>query len=219
MNIFLIVVGLILLFCLCVFGFLLFFYRDPNRVSPNSENAILAPTDGRIGYIKKIKSGEINFSEKKGKKINLTDILQNKAFDKTQDYYLIGILMSFFNVHFQRAPIAGTVYDQKYIEGKFLDIRFSKKILEFEGERNVTYIKAANGNFFAVVMQIASNSVRRIVSYVKPNDNITRGQKIGLIRFGSQVDLIIPAKNVKLLVREKSSVKARLTIIGELQNE
>jgi phosphatidylserine decarboxylase len=127
--------------------------------------------------------------------------------------------MSFFNVHFQRAPIAGTVYDQKYIEGKFLDIRFSKKILEFEGERNVTYIKAANGNFFAVVMQIASNSVRRIVSYVKPNDNITRGQKIGLIRFGSQVDLIIPAKNVKLLVREKSSVKAGLTIIGELQNE
>jgi len=217
MTILLFILALIVLFFISVFSFLRLFYRDPRRIPPDKENLILSPADGRVGYIKHIKSGEIKFSEKKRREINLAEILRDNI-DETQEYILIGILMSFFNVHFQRAPIDGTVYNQEYIKGKFLDIRFSKKILEFEGERNIIYFKNNTNNLIAIVMQIASNSVKRIVSYVTLDENVKKGQKIGLIRFGSQVDLIIPTKNVQLLISEKSKVKAGLTIIGEYKN-
>ena len=154
------------------------------------------------------------YSKKNRRQINLSDILKNEI-DTSLDYILIGIQMSFFDVHYQRSPIEGIIYDKKYIPGKFLDLRFSRKILEFEGERNVTYIKETDSNFFAIVIQLASNSVRRIVSYVNLNEKIKKGEKIGVIKFGSQVDLIIPADHVILKVDEKAKVKAGETIIGE----
>jgi phosphatidylserine decarboxylase len=209
----LLLLGVILM--LFVRAFLKFFYRDPERIPPDLPNVILAPADGRICYIKYIKSGEVNFSRKNRRQINLSDMLKNDI-DTREDYILIGIQMSFFNVHYQRAPIDGIVYDQKYIPGKFLDLRTTRKILEFEGERNITYVKSHNEKFIAIIIQIASNSVRKIVSHVKINDTVKKGDKIGLIKFGSQVDLIIPANNVTLQVAEKAKLKAGETIIGAL---
>jgi phosphatidylserine decarboxylase len=194
--------------------FLTFFYRDPKRIPPKSSNLILSPADGKICYIKYIKSGEVVYSEKNNKKINLSEITNNNI-DKNIDYILIGIYMGFLDVHFQRAPIDGIVYNQTYIKGKFLDLIFSKRIPEFEGERNVIFIKSFDGMNFSIVLQIASVAVRRIVSYVNINDKVKKGEKIGQIKFGSQVDLIIPADNVKLKIKENEKVKAGETIIGE----
>ncbi|KYK20000.1 hypothetical protein AYK24_04300 [Thermoplasmatales archaeon SG8-52-4] len=194
--------------------FLKLFYRDPNRISPESSKLILSPADGKVCYIKYIKSGEVIYSEKNNKKINLSEII-NTNIDKNIKYILIGIYMGFLDVHYQRAPIDGIVYNQTYIKGKFLDLIISKRIPEFEGERNVIFIKSFDGKNFSIVLQIASVVVRRIVSYVNINDKVKKGEKIGLIKFGSQVDLIIPADNVKLMIKEKEKVKAGETIIGE----
>ena len=184
------------------------FFRDPERVPPEKDNVILSPADGTIRYVQRLKDGEIPFSEKKNRVFPLiemtkTDILSEGA-------YLIGIEMSVLDVHVNRAPIEGKIIYQKLSGGPFLSLRRVEALLC--NERVTTIID--NGSFRIGMIQIASRLVRRIVSYLSEGMQVQLGQRIGMIKFGSQVDLVIPKlEKINIRINPGDKVKAGYTII------
>lgn len=186
------------------------FFRDPERESPNLREAILSPADGRIVYVKKIDPSGIPVSEKRQKVMVMRE-LKDRDF-LSRGGYLIGIGMSVMNVHVNRSPIAGTVEMIKRKPGKFLSLK--KEEAMSENERVITVVN--NGSFKIGIIQIASRLVRRIVSYVREGDRVSSGQRIGMIKFGSQVDVVIPRlDDLSLNVGVGDEVVAGMTILAK----
>jgi len=184
------------------------FWRTPNRKINAKKNELVSPADGNVIYIKKINKGEIPVSIKKGLKANLFEITQTDLLETP--CWLIGINMTPFDVHKNCAPINGEVILNKHITGKFLSLKEPKAILE--NERNSLVLK--NNDMTVGVVQTASKLVRRIDTYVKEGEIMIKGQWFGMIRFGSQVDLIIPADLlVNVIVGQQ--IFAKKTIIAE----
>ena len=185
------------------------FYRDPNRIPPESSNIIISPADGKILYIRKITESQVPYTEKNGKKFSLrefvcTDLLPSEGI-------IIGIAMNFLDVHVNRSPIDGKITFIKHIKGLFLSLKNKEAIIQ--NERVLTIIE--NPTIKIGVIQIASRLVRKIVPYIREGDLIAKGQKIGKIHFGSQVDLIIPRDPpFKLWVKTGEKVKAGTTIMA-----
>jgi phosphatidylserine decarboxylase len=187
------------------------FFRDPERVPPEDRNAILSPADGKVIYVKKIEEGTIPFLEKKGKKLLLTDFVQSDSLPS--EGYLIGISMNFLNVHVNRAPIDGRISVVQHIRGSFLSLKRKEAVAQ--NERALTVID--NGYFKVGVIQIASRLVRKIVLYLQEGHAVRKGQRIGMIRFGSQVDLILP--NLPFLhieINPGDNVKAGVSIVAKI---
>jgi phosphatidylserine decarboxylase len=185
------------------------FYRDPERQPPPIENTIVSPADGKILYIKKTENGQFPFSEKNGKKYALSEFIQSNILPKSGT--LIGISMNFLDVHVNRAPIHGKIAISQRIGGLFLSLRKKEAIIE--NERRLTVID--NGTLKVGVIQIASRMVRNIVSYVNQGEEVKTGQRIGMIRFGSQVDLYLPdAYPVRVNVTVGHKVKAGVSILA-----
>ena len=187
------------------------FYRDPERVPPEIENAVLSPADGKIIYVKKIERGEIPFCEKKGSKFLLSDFIKTDVIPLGG--YVIGMSMNFLDVHVNRAPISGKITLVKHIKGSFISLKRKEAVIQ--NERVLTIID--NGHFKVGVVQIASRLVRRIVTYLQEGHEIKRGERIGAIRFGSQVDLIlndIPFLHIE--VRPGEEVKAGITVVARI---
>ena len=136
---------------------------------------------------------------------NITEIKEGKKL-----YTKVSIFLSIFNVHIQRLPISGEVTKVDYIEGKFINATLDKA--SDENERLKLTIK--NGNNLIYVTQIAGLIARRIVNYVKPNENINQGERYGIIKFGSRVDIEFP-NNFKLLVNEGQQCIGGETIIAQ----
>ena len=149
-------------------GFILYFFRDPERTPPADENAVVAPADGTVIVVERVPTTPLGVEALK-----------------------ISIFMSVFNVHVNRVPFNGKVMDIFYNSGKFFDARHSRA--SFENERNCIVLEAGNGVRLAFV-QIAGLIARRIVSYPKKGDLLIRSGRYGLIRFGSRVDIYLPAK-------------------------
>lgn len=188
------------------------FYRDPERMPPEDENAILSPADGKVIYVKKIEKGQIPFSDKRGKKFSLNDFIQAGVLP--QGGYLIGIAMNFLDVHINRAPISGRISLLKYINGTFLSLK--KKEAVVQNERNLIIID--NEHFKLGIVQIASRLVRKIVPYIQEGQEIQKGTRIGAIRFGSQVDLILSdLPSIHINVDPGEKVKAGLSIIATVE--
>ena len=196
----------VLVSAICV---LFFFYRDPERTPPEIERSIVSPADGTIVYIKEIENGEFPFAVKGRKKVSLkeftqTDFLPGKGIH-------IGIEMNFLNVHVNRTPIKGKVTYFASVHGKFKSLRKLESLLE--NERAFTIIEG--DDLKLGVVQIATRLVRRIVSYVKVGESLQKGQRFGMIKFGSQVDVLIPAENnIEVLVKKGNEVKAGETILA-----
>lgn len=165
--------------------FTFYFFRDPERVVPIGDDILVSPADGLI-----------------------TNITETKEGKKT--YIKVSIFLSIFNVHIQRLPITGEVTKVDYIEGKFINATLDKA--SEENERLKITIK--NGNNLIFVTQIAGLIARRIVNYVKPNENINQGDRYGIIKFGSRVDIEFP-NNFKLLVNEGQQCIGGETIIAQ----
>ena len=165
--------------------FTFYFFRDPERVVPIGNDILVSPADGLITNITEIKEGK-------------------KLYTK------VSIFLSIFNVHIQRLPISGEVTKVDYIEGKFINATLDKA--SDENERLKITIK--NGNNLIYVTQIAGLIARRIVNYVKPNENINQGERYGIIKFGSRVDIEFP-NNFKLLVNEGQQCIGGETIIAQ----
>ena len=165
--------------------FTFYFFRDPERVVPIGDDILVSPADGLITNITEIKEGK-------------------------KTYIRVSIFLSIFNVHIQRLPISGVVTKVDYIEGKFINATLDKA--SDENERLKITIK--NGNNLIYVTQIAGLIARRIVNYVKPNENINQGDRYGIIKFGSRVDIEFP-NNFKLLVNEGQQCIGGETIIAQ----
>ncbi|MEM6909317.1 MAG: phosphatidylserine decarboxylase [Pseudomonadota bacterium] len=166
----------LLLLSLGVFAF----FRDPERVVPQADDAIISPADGLVSLITRVEPpAELQVDDGSGHP-------GLPAGPVTR----ISIFMSVFDVHINRAPIAGTVRRLVYIPGKFVNADLDKA--SEENERQHILIERSDGLAIGFT-QIAGLIARRIVPFVKPGDTLAKGQRVGLIRFGSRVDVYLPA--------------------------
>lgn len=200
--------GLILIgIILCV---IFLFYRDPERMTTKKENIILSPADGMVRYVKKVTKGKIPFSNKKGNQLRIDELAKCDLLKN--GLYLIGIEMNIFDVHVNRAPIGGKIVYQENHKGKYLSLRNIRSA--WENERVTTVIDS--GHFIIGVIQIASRLVRRIVSYLPKGSEVKIGQRFGTIKFGSQVDVVIPALHgLQIKVKKGQRVQAGTSIIAQ----
>jgi len=168
--------------------FVAFFFRNPRRNIPAQQNAILSPADGKIIYV-----GECTEDR----------LLKQRALK-------VSIFMSIFDVHINRAPVAGRVIERTYHPGRFLVASREKSSLV--NEQNALILETED-RFKILLVQIAGFIARRIVCYADTGDTVKKGEIFGLIRFGSRVDLYLPPE-VKPLVSTGQHVKGGESIIG-----
>ena len=186
------------------------FFRDPDRVPPEGQNLILSPADGFVKYIKHIEKGEIPFSSKGSEKVRLSAPLID--IFKNGQGYLIAIGMTFLDVHVTRSPVKGKLTYFKHIPGNFYSLK--REDAPYKNERVVEIIE--NDKCKIGFIQIASRLVRRIVSYVREGDELDLGQRVGMIKFGSQVDIVLPKlQDLKIKVDVGEQVYAGISIIAE----
>lgn len=185
------------------------FYRDPQRKVPAEEGILLSPADGCVLYVKPFSDGEIPMADKRQKSYTLDEFMKTDLL--SLGGLSIGIEMNILDVHVNRSPMQGSILFLKHVPGQFLSLR--KPDSPFLNERKSFVIE--NGLFRIGVVQIASRLVRSIISYVKEGDTLEAGQRFGMIRFGSQVDLIIPhIPGLQVTVKEGLRVRAGETIVA-----
>jgi len=185
------------------------FYRDPVRIPPKRDNIILSPADGTIKYVKRIENGEVPFSNKGKNRFPLQELTKTNLM--ANGAWLIGITMTYIDVHINRSPIKGTVTLLKHIGGKFVSLKRNDATILNERATMVL----DNELFKVGVVLIASRLVRRIVSYVKEGQLLEIGEKIGKITFGSQTDIILPAlPGLKIDVKQGKQVFAGISVIA-----
>lgn len=168
--------------------FTLNFFRDPDRTPPKTENVVLSPADGKVLIIK--------------------DVFEKRYLDSEAQQ--VSIFMSPLNVHVNRIPISGKVEFLNYIEGEYLVAYHDKA--DSLNERSEIGINYGDGKL--LFTQVAGFVARRIVYDLKLNDEVKIGERFGMIKFGSRVDVIIP-KDWKIKVNEGETVKAGETILFE----
>ena len=184
-----------------ILGFLLllislyiyYFFRDPLRIIP-TENVVVSPADGVVTYI-----GEC---------------IPPKECEINEKYIKISIFLSIFNVHINRIPISGTIKNIHYVPGKFFSATLNKS--SEENERNIIVI-TNDKNESIIVTQIAGLIARRIVNDLKITQEVIKGNRFGIIKFGSRVDLYLP-KNYNKMVNVGQTVIGGETIISNPNN-
>lgn len=181
---------IVALVALLLTAFVLYFFRDPERISPDEDDVVVSPADGKV-------------------------ILVEKVFDDKfvkEHVYKVSIFMNVFNVHVNRVPYAGTVVKTQYFPGMFFSANTERGALE--NEACALTIATANNRKLAVV-QVAGLIARRIVCWAGKGDELVRGERFGLIRFGSRVDLYLPLQ-MQLEVAVGQKVVAGETVLGYL---
>jgi phosphatidylserine decarboxylase len=178
------------------------FFRDPERVVPQGRDLIVAPADGLVTLIEQVPPPlELQVADADG-----------SSGLSAEPVTRISIFMSVFDVHINRAPIAGTVKRVIYIPGRFMNADLDKA--SEENERQHVLIERADGVEIAFT-QIAGLVARRIVPFIKPGDIVAAGQRVGLIRFGSRVDVYLPqGTDSKVLLGQK--VIGGETVLAEI---
>ena len=167
-----------------------YFFRDPERFSINDDKYLLSPADGVISKITEVEGpAELG--------------LENKKFTR------VSVFMNVFDCHVNRVPCSGKIDQIYYKPGKYINASLDKA--SEENERNYVKIKNTNGEEL-VLVQIAGLIARRIVCEIKENEEIKQGNKFGMIRFGSRVDLYF--ENYQLMVKENQKSIAGETIIA-----
>ena len=178
------------------------FFRDPKRTTPRDERFIVAPADGLVTLIQQVPPPrELAFDDGSGAPVMSSDPVTR-----------VSIFMSVFDVHINRAPIGGTVRKVIYIPGKFLNADLDKA--SEDNERQHILIERSDGLALCFT-QIAGLVARRIVPFVKPGDIVAAGQRIGLIRFGSRVDVYLP-KGTAPLVLMGQKIVAGETVLAQI---
>ena len=155
--------------------FVLWFFRDPNRNTPQNENLIISSADGKVCLIDEAYPPE-------------------ELPIESQKMKRICVFMNVFNVHVNRSPVQGNVDHIVYKEGKFLNASLDKA--SDKNERSSLVLSTQNGTKI-IVVQIAGLIARRILSFISPNMLLNQGERFGLIRFGSRVDIYLPLDAVE----------------------
>lgn len=172
-----------------------YFFRDPERVTPETKDVVVSPADGIVQMITKVKAPE---------ELDMGD----------EEFTRVSVFMSVFNVHVNRAPAEGTIGKAVYVPGKFLNASLDKA--SKDNERQLLTIKTAGGREI-VVVQIAGLVARRILCFAKPGDKYKAGERFGLIRFGSRLDVYLPA-GVEPLVCVGQTMVAGETVMANLSS-
>lgn len=170
--------------------FTVYFFRNPDRTVPQGDDLIISPADGKVVF---------------------ADLVKEDRF-LNDEVLKISIFMSVFNVHVNRAPCSGKVVDQFYNKGQFFNAALDKASLE--NEQGGMVLEIAGGKKLLVV-QIAGLIARRIVTYPVLGDLVERGQRYGLIRFGSRLDVYLPKDTVAQVALGDRCVAGE-TILGRL---
>ena len=186
---------------LLAFGIFAFF-RDPERVVPQTEGAIIAPADGLVTLIEEVEPPrELQIDDGSG-------FAGLAAGPVTR----VSIFMSVFDVHINRTPVGGTVRRVVYIPGRFMNAELDKA--SEENERQHILIERSDGLKIGFT-QIAGLLARRIVPFVKPGDIVAKGQRVGLIRFGSRVDVYLPAGTAPKVMIGQTTIAGE-TVLAEV---
>jgi phosphatidylserine decarboxylase len=164
--------------------FVFSFFRDPDRVIPSEPGAIVSPGDGRVVVVQ-----DEDYAGKRGKRVS--------------------IFLAVWNVHVNRSPAAGRITKIEYRPGKF--VAAMRASASAENEQNVFRLSTDAGEL--VFKQIAGLIARRVVSWKKDGDIVARGERIGLVRFGSRVDLWVP-RQAEILVKVGQNVKGGSSILA-----
>jgi phosphatidylserine decarboxylase len=174
--------------CLLAF-FFLWFFRDPERAIPQDAGAVVSPGDGKV-----------------------TDVSTVTVAGRQQ--VRLSIFLSVFNVHVNRSPIAGTIRDVRYQRGKYLNA-MNQTSAELN-EQNIVTVESEGDGQTVVFKQIAGLLARRIVFHPKVGDRLERGQRVGLIKFGSRVDVVLDA-SARVNVKIGDRVKGGASVLAYLQ--
>jgi phosphatidylserine decarboxylase len=164
--------------------FVLFFFRDPERKPPSDPDTIVSPADGRIMEV-----AEESLEGKAGRRIS--------------------VFLSIFDVHVNRSPVAGQITAIKYQTGKFYAAMRGKA--SAENEQNAFYVRSERGEI--VFKQIAGWVARRIVCWKSVGDSVIRGERVGMIRFGSRMDIWLP-EGVEIMVRPGEHVAGGSSVLA-----
>ncbi len=169
--------------------FCLNFFRDPIRVAEKRDNVLVSPADGKIIRLEKINDPELGACN------------------------VVSIFLSIFDVHVNRMPISGKFTDMKYFKGEFL-MAFDHKACDLN-ERNTITISTKIGKI--KMIQIAGLLARRIICYAYKNNSMKIGDRLGFMRFGSRIDLILPQK-ISIDVKLNQKVIGNQTVIGTFES-
>jgi phosphatidylserine decarboxylase len=176
------------------------FFRDPIRTTPRGERLIVSPADGLITLIAKVPPPP--------------ELRGAQGLDDG-DYTRVSIFMSVFDVHINRAPVTGRVTRMAYVPGKFVNADLDKA--SEDNERQHFLIERSDGVRIGVT-QIAGLVARRILAFVREGDLVEAGQRIGLIRFGSRVDVYLPAGTAPRVLLGQRSIAGE-TVLAELGSD
>ena len=170
--------------------FICYFFRDPDRVVPNRDGAVVSPADGKV--------------------IKIASIQNSRFYDGPS--LKISIFMSIFNVHVNRIPYKGRVTKLSYYPGKFFSANLDKA--SRDNEQNAVFLETEEGKNISFV-QIAGLVARRIICNIQEDENVQRGQRFGMICFGSRLDVYLPP-DFKANVKLGDRVLAGASVLGEL---
>ncbi len=188
------------------------FYRDPERVAPDRDDVVVSPADGTVIYVKQSSGGVLPASVKGGREFSLEELVRTRL--SSDDAIVVGIALSFLDVHVNRAAVEGEVTLQRRFAGQFMSLKREDAVVR--NERATTVIR--NDSLEVGIVLIASRLVRRILSYVQEGEQVALGQRIGVIRFGSQVDLVLPARpDLRLLVAPGDRVRAGGSVVAVIE--
>jgi phosphatidylserine decarboxylase len=168
--------------------FMVFFFRDPERDCPDDDSLVISPADGRVVVVSRVEPGS-----------------ENSA---TQ----ISIFLSPLDVHINRSPIAGEITDVVYKRGAFHVA--SRDIASVENEQNIVTVRGQK--LTIVFRQIAGALARRVVLWRKRGDRVAMGERVGLMKFSSRMDVLVPSE-VEVLVREGQRVTGGVTALGRVR--
>jgi len=174
---------------LVVAAFMAYFFRDPRRDAPDDEDSVVSPADGRVTRIEKLSP------------------------EDPDSPTVVSIFLSPFDVHINRSPIAGRVTDLAYTKGRFMIA--TKDEASLVNEQNALTIRGEK--ITVVCKQIAGVLARRIVCWKKPGDLLERGERFGLIKFGSRTDLVLPPQ-VEVSVGVGARVRGGVSLIGRIRD-
>ena len=179
-----------------VTAWIAYFFRDPERVTPVRDGLVISAADGRVSSIEKVRPPP---------ELGLGD----------EERTRISVFLSIFDVHIQRAPVAGKISRSIYVPGAFFNAALDKA--SDENERRSLVISTPSGTEIAVV-QIAGLIARRIVTFVSQGENIGVGERFGLIRFGSRVDVYLPPGHGALVAIGQRAVAGE-TVLADLKSD
>ena len=198
-NLSLLLLTLLVITLVLILYYYLWFLRNPIREVPADSNTVVSPTDGRVINILEFKDNKIKLKKGFG-------IINVNTNDVAKRGYVIQIMMTPLDVHYQRAPIQGIVTQVRHVKGKFMNAVYTRNMDVLENEKNEILIEGfierkksgTKPTINVKVIQVAGFLARRIHSFVKEEEKILKGQHIGVIKLGSQVIIIIPTISLQV---------------------